>query len=157
MKLRYAAAVSISIYAAGAMAVELNTDAMKKMQQEGHKILEEEKGQRTFALPNGNCLQAAGGNVASAKCNDKAANQKWRLDDTGRLVSHDGAKCASVAGDGKKPGSNAVLQKCSGDARQKWKLDGAKRLTNQKGLCLQANGNNVVAAKCSKAATQKWG
>jgi hypothetical protein len=36
-------------------------------------------------------------------------------------------------------------------------LDGAKRLVNEHGMCLQANGDNVVTAQCSKNANQKWG
>ena len=154
MKQTYLLAVLLGLCAAGAAAIELNTDAMKKMQQEGHKILEE--GQRSFKLPNGQCLQASGGKLASGKCNKKAGNQKWRFDDKGRLVSQDGT-CVSVAGGDKKPGAQAILQKCSGAKPQKWKVDGAKRLVNGLGTCLQAEGGAVVTAKCSKSANQKWG
>lgn len=149
MKQTYLLAGLLTLCATGVAAIDLNTDAMKKMQEEGHKILEE--GQRSFELPNGQCLQAAGNKLVSAKCKDKADNQQWRLDDNGRLVSKDGT-CVSVAGGGK-----AVLQKCGGADAQKWKLDGSKRLVNKLGTCLQADGGNVVAAECSNAANQKWG
>jgi hypothetical protein len=160
MKQTYLVVGFLALCAANAAAIDLNTDAMKKMQQEGHKIIEEEEkrqqGQRAFKLPNGQCLQAAGANVVHRKCNGNAGNQKWRLDGKGQLIGHD-SNCVGAAGGGKQPGANVVLQKCNGSAGQKWKLDGAKRLANQHGMCLQPNGNNVVTAVCSNAPIQKWG
>ena len=88
------------------------------------------------------------------KCNDKANQQKWSFDGQGRLVSH-GGTCVATAGNATKPGTNAVLQKCAGNAQQKWALDKQKRLAGRAGLCLQANGGNVVAAACSGANNQK--
>lgn len=147
----------MTLGASAALAIDLNTDAMKKMQEEGHKIVEQEtQAERAFELPNGQCLVAGGGNVVSAKCNDKAANQKWKFDDKGRLVASNG-KCVAAAGGDNNPEANAVLQKCNNSPAQQWKLDNAKRLVNENDICLQAKGKNVVTAKCSKAATQKWG
>ena len=156
MKQTYLLAGLFCLYAVGAMAIDLNTDALKKMQEEGHKILEEEQGARAFKLPNGHCLQAAGGNLVNSKCNDKASNQKWHFDNNGRLVSFDG-NCVRAAGGGKHPGANAILPLCRGAGAQKWKLEGSKRLAKPHGMCLQADGKNVVTAKCSGAGTQKWG
>jgi hypothetical protein len=156
MKQTYLLAGLLGLCAAGVGAIELNTDAMKKMQEEGHKIVEEQQGARMLKLPNGRCLQAAGGNLVSAKCNDKASNQKWYFDDKGRLANQEGG-CVSAEGGGKNAGANAIVQQCSGAGAQKWKLDGAKRLVNEHGMCLQANGDNVVTAQCSKNANQKWG
>ena len=61
MKQTYLLAGFLCLYATSAAAIELNTDAMKKMQAEGHKIVEEQQGARLLKLPNGQCLQAAGG------------------------------------------------------------------------------------------------
>ena len=156
MKQTYLLAGLLGLCATGATAIELNTDAMKKMQAEGHKIVEQQQGARLLKLPNGQCLQAAGANVVGAKCNGKASNQKWHFDDKGRLANQEGG-CVSAQGGGNKPGANAIIQPCSGAGAQKWKLDGAKRLVNGQGMCLQANGNKVVTAQCSKNANQKWG
>ena len=155
MKHTYLLAGLLGLCAATATAIELNTDAMKKMQEEGHKIAEQEQGQRALKLANGQCLEAAGGTVAGAKCNGKASNQKWRFDDMGRLVNMEGS-CVSVEGGGKAPGASAIAQPCGGSGAQKWKLDGAKRLVNAQGMCLQANGDNVVTAQCSNNPNQKW-
>jgi hypothetical protein len=144
-----------------AHAVDLNTDALKKMQEEGDKIIAQEKGFQMLRLANGNCLTAggkpgqAGANVVVQKCNDKANLQKWSFDDQGRLVSH-GGTCVGTAGNATKPGTNAVLQNCAGNPQQKWALDKQGRVAGRSGLCLQANGGNVVAAACSGAANQKW-
>ena len=157
----FIAAGILGLWVGSAGAVDLNTDALKKMQQEGHKIVEEERGKRMFRLANGNCLAAggtpgqAGASVVAQKCNDKANPQKWSFDDNGRLVSH-GGTCVATAGNATKPGTNAVLQKCAGNAQQKWSLDKQNRLAGRAGLCLQANGSNVVAAACSGANNQKW-
>ena len=143
-----------------ANAVDLNTEALKKMQDEGHKIVEEEKGMRTLRLSNGNCLTAsgkpgqAGASVVVQKCNDTSNQQKWSFDGQGRLVSH-GGTCVATAGNATKPGTNAVLQKCAGNAQQKWALDKQKRLAGRAGLCLQAKSGNVVAAACGGANNQK--
>ncbi|MBN7797833.1 RICIN domain-containing protein [Parahaliea mediterranea] len=152
----------LGLWVAGAAAIEFNTDAIKKMQEEGEKIMEEEKAFRAFKLPNGQCLQAAGNpskagvKLVSRKCNDKAQNQKWQFDKQGRLASHGGA-CVGLAGDGKEAGASAVLKNCGGAGDQKWSLDGAGRLHNKGGLCLEAQGGQVQTAPCSKAANQKWG
>ncbi len=157
----FIAAGILGLCLGNAHAVDLNTDALKKMQQEGHKILEEEQGARMLRIDDGNCLAAGGkpgqvgASVVTQKCNDKANPQKWSFDDQGRLVSH-GGTCVATAGNATKPGTNAVLQKCAGNAQQKWSLDKQNRLAGRSGLCLQANGNNVVAAACSGAKNQKW-
>lgn len=146
---------------ATANAVDLNTDALKKMQEEGDKIIEQEKGMRMLRMANGNCLTAGGkpgqpgASVVAQKCNDKSNQQKWSFDEQGRLVSQ-GGTCVGTAGNATKPGTNAVLQNCAGNPQQKWALDKQKRIAGRAGLCLQANGGNVVAAACSGANNQKW-
>jgi hypothetical protein len=142
-----------------AAAVELNTEAMKKMQKEGHKILEEETALQPMRLANGKCLQAAGApgkagvNLVNRKCNAKAKNQLWLLDEQGRLNNRADA-CVAVAG--KDPGSNAVMKQCSDAKDQQWRLDDEKRLVNAQGLCLQAKGGNMIAATCTDNANQQW-
>jgi len=133
-------------------AVDLNKDAMKAMQQEGHQIIAESEGGngRVYKTANGLCLDLANGALVVRKCNEKTNNQKWRFDDKNRLVAHNG-KCVE----------GAQLKKCGGAAPQKWKLDGKKRLANNK-LCLQTKGNppkggsKVTTATCGKAANQVW-
>lgn len=154
----------LALYLPGAGAVDFNTDALKSMQEEGHKIVEESQGLRTFKLPSGQCLHAkgqAGTNLVVNKCKPKSDNQKWRFDDKGRLASQGGA-CVGVAGDANKAGASAVMQKCSGAKFQQWRQDGKKRLVNGLGKCLEAAGDpkspsgNVVTAACSDAPNQVW-
>ena len=151
----------LGLWISGANAVDLNTDALKKMQQEGHKIVEEQGAVRSLRLANGNCLAAAGkpgqagANLVVQKCNANANPQKWTFDGQGRLVSH-GGTCVGTAGNSSKHGTNAVLQKCAGQPQQTWSLDKQARLAGPNGLCLQATGGNVMAAKCGNSASQKW-
>ena len=132
-------------------AVDLNKDAMKAMQKEGHKIVADSQGGRAFKTSNGLCLEVAGGGLAVKKCNGKVNNQKWRFDDKKRLVASNG-KCVD--------GGN--LKKCAGTPSQKWKLDGKKRLANNAKQCLQTqatppkNGTKVTAAACGKGGNQTW-
>lgn len=152
MKPTYLLIGLLALYAAGAGAIELNTDAMKKMQEEGDKILDQELGKRSFKSSSGLCMQVSGSKLSSGKCHDKAGNQKWYFDDKSRLVSFDG-NCVSSD---KKAGARAVLQKCGGSSAQKWQLDSSKRLVNGANLCLQDNGGTLVAAECDNSPQQKW-
>jgi hypothetical protein len=132
-------------------AVDLNTDALKSMQKEGHKIVADSQGGKTYKTANGLCLDIAGGGLVVRKCNAKANKQKWQFDDQKRLVAHNG-KCVD----------GAHLKKCVAAPSQKWKLDGKKRLANKSKQCLQTEGNppkagaKVVAAACGKAPNQVW-
>lgn len=134
-----------------AQAVELNTEALKTMQKEGHKIVEESEKGRSYKTGKNFCLTAAGNGLVLRECNDQAKTQKWKLDDQSRLVAHDG-RC--VAG--------PQLAKCGAGVAQKWKHDGKKRLSNQGKKCLQVQGNTpkagakVIAAACGNAAGQIW-
>lgn len=136
----------------GAQAVELNKDAMKTMQQEGHRIVEESQGGRAYTAGNNLCLDTGGGGLIVRKCNGGAKAQKWKMDDQKHLVAHDG-RC--VAG--------AQLAKCGAGKGQKWKHDDKKRLSNQNKQCLQVQGNppkegaKVTVAACgNKVAGQTW-
>jgi len=135
----------------GAQAVELNKDAMKTMQQEGHRIIEESQGGRAYKADKNFCLDTGDGELVVRKCNAGARTQKWTMDGQSRLVAHDG-RC--VAG--------AQLAKCGAGKGQKWKHDGKKRLSNQNKQCLQVQGNppkagaRVITAACNKTAGQVW-
>ncbi|TXS90736.1 RICIN domain-containing protein [Parahaliea maris] len=161
MKHRFLIPGLLALCTAGAYAIDLNKDALKKMQEEGHKIAEGEGNFRSFGLPNGQCLQAAGDpskagvNVVVRKCNDSANNQKWQLENQ-HLKSH-GNLCVAVGSEAQKPGSNVVLKACGGGKEQKWSLDGQGRLKNGFEHCLQANNGNVVTAACSGSGQQKFG
>ena len=144
-----AAAVALA-GVSSAHAVDFNKDALKSMQEEGHKIAEEAGG-RTYSTANGLCLDVAGAALVVAPCDPKSKSQVWQIDGQSRLVAHDG-RC--VAGD--------KLQKCGSGNAQKWKVDDKKRLSNAAKQCLQPQGNppkagaRVAAAGCSKAANQVW-
>lgn len=134
-----------------ANAVDLNKDALKAMQQEGHKIVEESKGGRNYKTGNGLCMDFAGAVMLVKQCNNKPT-QKWSFDGEGRLVASD-KRCVAGA---------AQMQQCGSGNGQKWKLDGKKRLVNANNKCLQVQGNpakagaKVVVANCSNGANQVW-
>jgi len=166
MKHAYFWAGLLAVYLPGAAAVEFNTDTLKSMQEEGHKIVAEETGWRTFRLPTGKCLHAGGepgkvgANLKIQNCDPQSNNQKWRLDGQARLVSH-GGTCVGVVGNVGTPGANAVMQSCGATKSQQWRLDGKKRLVNGFNSCLQAAdptkpGANVAAAACSGSPGQVW-
>lgn len=140
-----------ALLSAGAQGVELNKDAMKAMQQEGHRIVEESEGGRAYKAANGLCLDVAGEGLVVKKCKGDAKTQKWITDGQSRLVAHNG-RCVD----------GAKLAKCSGAKTQKWKHEG-KRLANHNKQCLQAQGQppkagaKVVTNACNnKAAAQVW-
>lgn len=155
------------VYMQAAVSVTFNPEALRTMQQEGHKIAEQAKDLRTVKLPNDKCLHAsgnlgkAGANVEFRDCIVDSKNQQWRIDDQGRLVNQ-GGKCLGVAGDPNKAGASAVLQDCGSGKAQKWKLDGKQRLVNGVGKCLHAVGNaktvsgNVVSNDCKEVPNQRW-
>ena len=134
-----------------ANAVDLNKDALKAMQQEGHKIVEEAEAGRSFKASGDLCLDTAGAGLVVRQCNKNAATQNWRFDGQQRLVANTG-KC--VAG--------SKLQNCGSGNVQKWHHDGKKRLANAAKQCLQVQGDapkagaKVVAVACSGASSQVW-
>lgn len=160
----------LALAAAGALAVDLNTDALKTMQKQGQEIVERAKDWQSFELDAGEgskCLQIAGppdkvgANVVLRKCNQNASNQQWTFDGESRLVSH-GDTCIGVGGNANKPGANVVNQECGGDKSQRWQLDGQNRLHNELNKCLQATGKpgkpagNVISQNCNGSPNQVW-
>ena len=131
-------------------AVEFNTDALKSMQKEGHAIVAESQGARTYKASNGQCLDFTGSAIKLSKCSN-SKSQKWSMDGSSRLVAHSG-QCIGGSG----------LLACGNAKAQKWTLDASRRLVNGAKKCLQPEGNpskagaRVVAAKCSKSAQQVW-
>ena len=154
-------------YLPAAVSVTFNTDALKSMQQEGHKIAEQAKALRAFKLLNNKCLHAAGNlgkagtNVEFHDCNADTNNQKWRFDGEGRLVNQ-GGKCLGVAGDPKKPGANVLLQDCGGAKAQRWREERKDHVANGANRCLHAAGTaktvagNVVTMDCKDIPNQVW-
>ena len=151
MKQAYAMAALTVVLGSAANAVEFNTDALKSMQEEGHRIVAESQGARAYKAAGGLCLDIAGAGLVINKCNAKAKTQMWNVDGQGRLVAHDG-RCVA--------GSN--LQKCGASKAENWNLDGQNRLANAAKQCLQIQGNppkpgaKVVAAACNKSPNQVW-
>jgi hypothetical protein len=151
MKLKYVLAGLLVAWVSAANAVELNKDALKSMQQEGHKLLEESSGGRAFKGAGGFCLGAADSGMVVRSCKPDTKSQLWKLDDKARLVAHNG-QCVD----------GARLKKCGSGPTQKWSHDGNKRLANGQKQCLQIQGDKpkagakVVASACSKSANQVW-
>jgi hypothetical protein len=102
-----------------------------------------------------------GGRVQIWECNT-APQQRWKLDDMGRLVN-EGGKCLDVhAPDLKKDGGKVQVWDCGDVPQQKWKWDDQKRLVNEgSGKCLEAseigeNGAPMQIWECSDSPKQKW-
>ena len=151
MKLKYILAGLLVACVSAVNAVELNKDALKSMQQEGHKLLEESSGGRAYKGAGGFCLDIAGAGMVVRSCNAKTKNQLWKLDGQSRLVAHNG-QCVD----------GASLKKCGSGPTQKWSHDGKKSLANGKKQCLQIQGDKpkagakVVISACSGSANQIW-
>ncbi|MEP4486748.1 MAG: RICIN domain-containing protein [Halioglobus sp.] len=132
-------------------AVDLNKDAMKAMQQQGQNIVDESKDGRHYRAANGTCLDSKKSALVVNKCNDKTTSQKWKIDDKGRLLAHNGQCVAGIK-----------LAKCGSAKNQKWKLDDKMRLVNQSKQCLEVPGKSpkagtaVKTASCSKSKGQVW-
>ncbi len=151
MKKAYFLSALMLCIGSAANAVEFNKEALKSMQEEGHKIVEESQAGRVFKTAGGECLDIAGAGMVVRNCNASAKTQQWSLSGQGHLISHDG-RCVT----------GAKLQKCGAGQAQQWKHDGNGRLINATQKCLQVQGNppkpgaKVVAANCSKAPNQVW-
>ncbi len=164
MKHAYFVAVLFAAAAPGALAIDLNTDALKTMQQQGDKIIAESKEWRNFELKGGRCMQingglnAVGANLVIRPCKPDAKNQQFRLD--GNKLVGQGDTCVGVDGNPKKLGASAVMQKCGDDKAQQWTLDDKGRLANKEDRCLQATGNpsqkqaNVISTNCNMSDNQ---
>jgi hypothetical protein len=137
---------------------QFNTDALKKMQQEGHRLLEEaqeEEGPavgapRRYTIGDNLCLTAAQP-LAIRRCRTEPA-QRWIMDEAGHLLSAD-ERC--LAG--------AQLAQCNNSNVHLWQHDDRDRLANKAGQCLQLQGGlpasdskRVIVARCSEAQAQVW-
>ena len=141
-----------TLLAGNALAVEFNTDALKSMQEEGHKIVEESQAGRPYKSAGGLCLDIAGNGLVVRNCNANAKTQKWSVDGQNRMVAHDG-RCLS----------GPQLSQCGNSKAQKWKHDNKQRLANQNNMCLQVQANppqagtKVGVAGCKdQVAAQVW-
>ena len=103
-----------------------------------------------------------GGRVQIWECSGEI-QQRWKLDDLGRLVN-EGGKCLDVhAPDMTKDGGKVQVWECSDVPQQKWKLDEHGRLVNGGGKCLDVHapdmttdGGKVQIWECSTVDNQKW-
>jgi len=168
----------LAVLFAGGAAAQFNTEALKKMQKEGHKIVEEQQAtetgkavedskaagnaqaagtakaattpveRRAYRFGANLCLDARGG-LSVETCVAGKASQQWALDAGSRLVAQNG-RCLD----------GASLVKCAGGNTQKWMHDKRGRLRNQAKQCLQVRadepGAPVTVAPCSGAPTQVW-
>ena len=151
MKLKYVLAGLLVACVSAVNAVELNKDALKSMQKEGHKLLEDSAGGRAFKGAGGFCLGVAGSKMELRPCKPDTKNQLWKLDGKARLIAHNG-QCVD----------GARLKKCGSGSTQKWSHDGKKRLANGKKQCLQIQGDKpkagakIVISACNNSASQVW-
>ncbi len=152
MKQVFAFTAISALIATGAQAVEFNKDALKSMQEEGHKIVEESQAGRPYKSAGGLCLDIAGNGLVVRNCNANAKTQKWSVDGQNRMVAHDG-RCLS----------GPQLSQCGNSKAQKWKHDNKQRLANQNNMCLQVQANppqagtKVGVAGCKdQVAAQVW-
>lgn len=146
---RFAVATLLTSIGACAHALQFNKDALKAMQEEGHKIVEEAEGVTIFKGQGGFCLDTAGTSLVVRTCSD-AGSQRWRFDDENRLVAHS-KQCVE----------SATLRKCAAGDAQVWAHDDEKRLVNRAGQCLQIQGSpradaKVTTAACSDEPGQVW-
>ncbi|MBA6413341.1 ricin-type beta-trefoil lectin domain protein [Parahaliea sp. F7430] len=147
-------ALLVATAAPAVNAVSFNKEALKAMQQEGHKIVEQAESKRLYRAGAGLCLDSTGPRAVLKACNDKEAKQNWTSNEQQQLVASDG-RCLGIAN------GAAVLQKCSAAKNQQWQHDDKKRLVNNLQQCLQFQGNlvagaNVIPAQCNDAPRQVW-
>lgn len=156
----------LALFLAGGAAAQFNPEALKKMQKQGHKIVEEQKAveapavtgaaiasktakARTVYRIEPNLCLVAENRLAVESCDRQTASQQWAFDASGRLVAHDG-RCVD----------GASLVPCAGRKTQKWVHDKRGRLRNQAQQCLQPrkeeSGTPVAAVACSGASQQVW-
>jgi hypothetical protein len=161
-----ATGVLLAALLASGAAAQFNTEALKKMQKEGHKIVEEQQAAEAAKPATG--TQAAGAPLARhayrfgadlcldarsvlsvETCDGRIASQQWALDAGARLVATDG-RCVDAGS----------LVPCSGAETQKWLHDKRGRLRNRAMQCLQVRGGTpgarVIAAPCSGVPAQVW-
>ncbi len=162
MKTRLVLTISLCLGAAAAQAVKLNPDAMRAMQAEGDKMMQQAMQPRTFRLSTGMCLQRGeDGNVLTAACDAQSPAQIWRIDELGRVV-HSGGECLAVAGEPGKPEVNVVTMVCGNGPEFLWMPNKAGQLVNSGTACLHAVGDvsqpgaNVILGICEVGPAQVW-
>ena len=77
MKQVFAFTAISALIATGAQAVEFNKDALKSMQEEGHKIVEESQAGRPYKSTGGLCLDIAGNGLVVRNCNANSKTHTW--------------------------------------------------------------------------------
>jgi hypothetical protein len=130
-----ATGVLLATLLAGGAAAQFNTEALKKMQKEGHKIVEEQQAAEAAKPATGTqaagaplarhayrfgadlCLDARG--VLSVEtCDGRIASQQWALDAGARLVATMGAvwmgaAWSSARGPRRRSGSTTSAVACA--------------------------------------------
>lgn len=155
-----------SLFSSSTFAVNLNTDALKKMQKQGTQIATTAKTLATYRAVNGMCLTATGNvskpgtRLSIRKCNNKV-QQKWKISAKKEFIGG-GLLCLNVIGSVKYPGSSVNIARCNKTIKQKWSLTAAKQLKNNGGLCLNIEGainapnRPLLMRKCTKSKNQQW-
>ena len=99
-------------------------------------------------------------NVDVLHC-DGSANQKWRLEDGGRMIHAVSGKCLDADSNN---GNEVVVYGCSGAEWQSWQIKGETLVNTFNGNCLDiwmcpdgcSDGTDVKTAECWGGDNQKW-
>lgn len=141
---------ALLLVAGSAAHAQFNTDALKKMQEEGHRIVAAATEAQSFRVGNNLCL-SSGPALRVQTCDATVLHQRWSDDEAGHLIAHDGTCLAG----------NRLLE-CSTANAQLWEQDKKGRLVNKANQCLQVQGQplkagaGVVATRCSESPAQVW-
>ena len=126
--------------AAGPAGAQFNPEALKKMQKEGHKIVEEAAKKQVWRLPGDLCLDARQ-NLVVQRCTENLASQQWTLDEAGRIVAHND-QCLT---------GNRLLACADNNRFQTWTHGEGGLLSNGAGRCLHVRGTPAVGSKVGVA------
>ncbi len=107
-------------------------------------------------------LAENGGKIQIWECNG-SVQQRWKIDQLGRLVNASG-KCLDIhAPDVKTDGGKVQIWDCADADQQKWTLNKKGRLVNKGGKCLdvhapdaKTDGGKVQIWACVDAVQQQW-
>ncbi|CAA0094271.1 Endo-1,4-beta-xylanase A [BD1-7 clade bacterium] len=115
-------------------------------------------------IPGSDSNANAGTNVQLWSCSDQARDQRWTMDNDGRL--HNVANpsvCLDVAGSNQNNGANILLWHCHDGKNQRWILDGTSLLSQMNASksidvsgVKSANGANIHLYDFHGRENQRW-
>lgn len=147
MKMLIQGAVALLLLGiAGQAAAQFNTDALKKMQKEGHKIVaESEKNAADAKAADSEAKARTAAAGAGAQAAPTAPGAQKGIDE-GRSFRFTESLCLDATG-------MLSVERCAKDAAgQRWRSDDEGRLVAHTGQCLAPAG----LTNCNAGAVQKW-